>query len=259
VKLSIVTPSLNGRAYLARAADSILSQSGPFALEWIVVDGGSSDGSLDYLHSLRDDRLRLLAEPDRGQSHAINKGLALATGDVVAWLNTDDLYPPGALAAVAGALAQHPAARWLVGRCEIIDAAGRVIRRPVTRYKDRALARYGYRALLRENFISQPAVFWRRDFGRRTGELDESLHWTMDYDLWLRMARQSPPLRLERVLAQFRLHASSKTGRVDRRQFDEQYRVARRHAAGDRLSLVAHRLNVEKIVWAYRLMRLIGM
>ena len=258
MKLSIVTPCFNGRAYLAETAASVLSQSGPFTLEWLVLDGGSTDGSLDLLHSLHDSRLRLLSEPDRGQSHALNKGLALATGDVVAWLNTDDLYTPGALASVAEAFTASPSAQWLVGRCDIIGAAGGVIRRPVTRYKDRSLRRYSYKALLRENFISQPAVFWRRDFGRRVGPLDESLHWTMDYDLWLRMGREAPPLLLERVLAQFRLHAASKTGRVDRRQFDEQYAVACRYAGADRLSRWVHRFNVEKIVWAYRAMRAMG-
>ena len=259
MKLSIVTPSLNAGRYLAQTAASILSQSGPFDLEWLVVDGGSTDTTLDSLASLHDPRLRLVTEPDRGQSHAINKGLSLATGDVVAWLNADDLYTSGALAAVAGAFAQNPSAQWLVGRCEIVDAAGQVIRRSVTRYKERSLRRYSHRALLRENFISQPAVFWRRDFGRTVGPLDDSLHWTMDYDLWLRMARESPPLLLDRVLAAFRLHATSKTGRLDRRQFDEQYAVACRHAGPDRLTRWAHRLNVEKIVWAYRVMRVVGM
>jgi glycosyltransferase involved in cell wall biosynthesis len=258
VKLSVVTPCFNGRAYLPQTADSVLTQCGNFAAEWLVVDGGSTDGSLDFLRSLHDARLSVISEPDRGQSHAINKGLSRATGDVVAWLNTDDVYTPGALAAVAEAFAQHPQAQWLVGRCEIIDAAGRVVRRPVTRYKDRSLRRYSRRALLRENFISQPAVFWRREFGGRVGPLDESLHWTMDYDLWLRMAAASAPLLPDRVLARFRLHAASKTGRVDRRQFDEQYQVARRHAGPDRLSLWLHRFNVEKIVWAYKLLKALG-
>ena len=258
MKFSIVTPCFNARRFLDQTAASILSQSGPFALEWLVVDGGSTDGTLEDLRSVRDERLRLVSEADRGQSDAINKGLSGATGDVVAWLNADDLYCPGALAAVAGAFDQDPAAQWLVGRCEIIDAAGRVIRGGVTRYKERSLRRYTYRSLLRENFISQPAVFWRRDFGARVGPLDESLHYTMDYDLWLRMGRESPPLVLDRVLARFRLHGTSKTGRFSREQFDEQYRVACRHAGPDRTSRWVHRFNVEKIVWAYRVMRVLG-
>lgn len=262
MKLSIVTPSFNGLRFLDRAAGSILSQTGDFDLQWIVVDGGSTDGTLDYLRRLGDgdSRLRWVSEPDRGQSHAINKGLGLADGDVVAWLNADDEYAPGALAAVAHAFAANPGAHWLVGRCDVIDGAGRPIRPAVVRYKERSLCRYRYRGLLRENFISQPAVFWRAAFGREAGPLDESLHWTMDYDLWLRMGRRADPLLvLDRVLARFRLHPASKTGQVDRRQFDEQYAVACRYVGDDRVSRAIHRFNVEKIVWAYRVMRLLGM
>jgi glycosyltransferase involved in cell wall biosynthesis len=259
VKLSIVTPSFNGRRFLEETGRSILSQAGDFELEWVVVDGESTDGTVDLLRRFADDpRVRWTSESDRGQSHGINKGLAAASGDVVAWLNTDDLYTPGALAAVANAFERNPAAQWVAGRYEVIDAEGRVIRPSVARYKERFLRRYSYRALLRENFISQPAVFWRREFGRRVGPLDESLHYTMDYDLWLRMGREAPPLFLDRVLARFRLHESSKTGRVNREQFDEQYRVACRYVGADRTSRWVHRLNVEKIVWAYRVMRVLG-
>jgi glycosyltransferase involved in cell wall biosynthesis len=258
LKLSIVTPSYNGVRFLQRAADSILRQTGDVELEWIVVDGGSSDGTVDFLRSLNDPRVRWTSEPDRGQSDAINKGMSRATGDVVAWLNTDDVYTPGALAEVVGAFQSNPDARWLVGRYEVIDEQDRPIRSAVVRYKERSLRRYTYRALLRENFISQPAVFWRRDFGSEIGSLDESLHWTMDYDLWLRMGRVADPRFVDRVLARFRLHPQSKTGKVDRRQFDEQYAVAKRYFGDDRVSRIVHRFNVEKIVWAYRALRLLG-
>jgi glycosyltransferase involved in cell wall biosynthesis len=258
VKISIVTPSFNSLRYLAEAARSILSQDGPFQLEWVVVDGGSTDGTVHFLESLADPRLRWISEADRGQSNAVNKGREMAGGDVVGWLNADDVYTPGAVASVAAAFEREHSAQWLVGRCEIIGADGRVIRQRVTRYKDRSLRRYAYRALLRENFISQPAVFWRRAFGGRVGPLDESLHYTMDYDLWLRMGRGADPLLLDRVLAQFRLHETSKSGRVNRAQFDEQYRVACRYVGNDRVSRWVQRFNVEKIVWAYRLMRLVG-
>lgn len=258
MKFSIVTPSFNGLRYLEQTAASVLSQAGPLDLEWLVIDGGSADGTQDFLRSIKDERLRWVSEPDRGQAHAINKGLSTSAGDAVAWLNTDDLYAPGALAAVADAFDRNPAAQWLAGRCEIIGPDGSVLRPAVTRYKERSLRRYAYRALLRENFLSQPAVFWRRDFGFRVGPLDESLHYAMDYDLWLRMGRESPPLVLDRVLAQFRLHEASKSGRFNREQFDEQYRVAGRYFGNDRASRWAHRLNVEKIVWAYRALRLVG-
>jgi glycosyltransferase involved in cell wall biosynthesis len=263
VRISIVTPSFNQHGFLVRTAESVLSQRGKgeadFDVEWIVVDGGSTDGTVEFLRSLSDPRVRWVSESDRGQSHAINKGMSLTHGaHVVAWLNSDDLYAPGALAAVSEAFRDNPQAQWLVGHYAIIDESDRAIRSAVVRYKDRALNRYHFRKLLRENFISQPAVFWRRAFGEQVGPLDESLHWTMDYDLWLRMAQRSAPLILDQVLARFRLHGTSKSGQVDRRQFDEGYRVACRYVDGDWVSRLAHRANVEKIVWAYRAMRMVG-
>jgi glycosyltransferase involved in cell wall biosynthesis len=258
VKISVVTPSYNQCGYLRRTMGSILSQAGDFELEWVVVDGGSTDGTVDLLRSVTDPRVRWSSGRDGGQSQAINKGLDSINGDVVTWLNSDDLYMPGALAAVAEAFAMQPSVRWVVGRCDIIDAEDRVIRGGVTRYKNHLLRRFSYRSLLRQNCISQPAVFWRAEFGKRIGGPDESLHYTMDYDLWLRMARASEPLILDRVLAQFRIHDQSKSGQVNREQFDEQYRVAARFFNGDLRSRLAHRFHVEKIVWAYRLMRLLG-
>lgn len=261
MRLTIVTPTLDRRDYLARTGETVLSQAGPFELEWVVVDGGSTDGSVDWLaaQAAADPRVKFTSAADRGQSHAINMGMASATGDVVAWLNADDLYAPGALAAVAEAFASNPAVQWLVGRYEVIDAQDVPIRQSIVRYKWRRLSGgLSRRQLLRENVVPQPAVFWRREFSRRVGPIDESLHWTMDYDLWLRMAAQSTPLIVDRLLARFRHHEASKSGAFDRRQFDEGYAVARRHADGDGASLIAHRVNVEKIVWGYRVLRMLG-
>ncbi len=261
MKIWIVTPSFNQCDFLGQTLKSILTQEGPFELACRVVDGGSTDGTLDLLRSIADPRLSWTCQKDRGQADAINQGLAQAGSgpdDVVSWLNSDDVYTPGTLAAVATAFAGHPSARWLIGRCQIIDARGKVIRPGVTRYKDRSLRRYSRRALLRENFISQMSVFWRGDFGREAGPLDLGLHYTMDYDLWLRMATRSEPLVLDRVLGQFRFHAKRKSGRVNREQFDEEFRVAQRYFGVDWLSRWVHRFNIEKIVWAYRAMRVIG-
>jgi glycosyltransferase involved in cell wall biosynthesis len=260
MKISVVTPCLNQHSFLTRTARSILSQQGSFELEWIVVDGGSTDATFAFLKDTAavDPRLRFSSQPDRGQADALNRGFAQASGDVVAWLNSDDLYVPGALAQVAETFAGNSDIQWLIGRCQIIDADDRVIRAAVTRYKNRLLDRFSHRNLLRENCISQPAVFWRRTFGAEVGELDTSLHYAMDYDLWLRMAGKSDPLILRDTLASFRFHAQSKSGRVNREQFDEGFRVAQRYFNGDTSSQWAHRLHLEKIVWSYRVMRLLG-
>lgn len=259
MRVSIVTPSFNQANFLARTARSVLSQTGDFDLKWIVIDGGSGDGTVELLKSLNDPRLSWVSEKDRGQAHALNKGLQAVNGDVIGWLNSDDLYLPGAIATAVDALHRDPTAQWIVGSYQIIDESDNVIRPSVSRYKERALRKYRFRSLLRENFISQPAVFWRNEFGRRIGAVDESLHWTMDYDLWLRMGRACDPLIIPRPLAQFRLYDSSKSGKFDRRQFDEQYQVASRYFDGDRMSRFLHRVNVEKIVWVYRVMRMLRM
>jgi glycosyltransferase involved in cell wall biosynthesis len=256
--ISIITPSLSGGDYLRQCLDSILSQKGDFDLQCLVIDGGSTDGTIPLLKSITDPRLQWISEPDRGQTNAINKGLTMAKGDIVAWLNSDDLYAPDCLAIVAKAFEQSPSAQWLVGRCDIIDANGNIARPNVTEYKNRRLGSFSYKSLLRINFISQPAVFWRRSFGSSLGELDESLYWTMDYDLWLRMAQRCPPLVINQTLASFRVHGSSKSRGGYREQFAEGYRVACRYAGNDSLSRWLHRLNVEKIVWGYRALRAIG-
>lgn len=258
MKFTIVTPTLNCRQYLPLTLQSILSQQGDFSLQCLVIDGGSRDGTVEYLGQLGDERVRFISQADGGQAEAINRGMGMAEGEVVAWLNGDDLYVPGALEAVRRFFSARPEAQWLAGHCQIIDAEGKIIRQGVSSYKDRHLRYYSYRALLRENMICQPAVFWRRGFGGQIGPLDESLHYTMDYDLWLRMGLRARPAVMERILAQFRLYPTSKSGRVDRRQFYEQYEVARRYLGADWVGRVAHRVNIEKIVWAYRAMRWIG-
>jgi len=253
--LTILTPSLNNEAYLRQAIASVLSQELHGDLELIVIDGQSRDGTLSMLKSVGDPRLKWISEPDQGQAAAINKGLNMARGDVVTWLNCDDLYEPGALATVADSFEKDPDLQWLIGRCDIIDGGGRVIRQTITNYKNHLLDTFSLKSLLRMNMISQPAVFWRRDFGRSVGPLDERLHWTMDYDLWLRMARRCPPLILDKKLARFRVHEQSKSRGGHAPQFREGYRVARRYFGNDRASHLAHVLNVEKIVWGYRALR----
>src|ERR1700677_676941 len=190
MRFNILTPSFNQASFLRPAIDSVLEQQGNFELSLIVIDGGSTDGTVDLLQSTTDPRLQWTSRPDAGQADALNQGLARADGDVIGWLNSDDLYAPGALALVAKAFTENPAAGWLAGQCDIIDAGDQPIRPGVTRYKNRSLARYSYRRLLRENFLSQPAVFWRRESVQRVGPLDASLHHAMDYDLWLRLGQQ---------------------------------------------------------------------
>lgn len=252
MKLTIVTPSYNHAHFIERTIASVLDQGYP-DLEYIVVDGGSTDGTVDILSRYSAD-LIWTSEKDRGQSDAINKGLRRATGDVVAFLNSDDTYEPGALARVAGYFEQHPEVQWAYGKCRIVDEHDKEIRRPITWYKNLLLRRYSYRKLLAENFISQPATFWRRQLHNEVGYLNEDEHYVMDYEFWLRLGRRYPAGVIPGYLAAFRMYDASKSGSLSNPQFRDELRVAKAFSNGDRLPILLHRFNYRKIVWTYGLM-----
>ncbi len=235
----------------------MLSQQGDFELEYLVQDGGSTDGSVDLLRRYQD-RLRWRSEPDAGQADAVNRALRDATGDVVGWVNSDDLLRPGALARVAAAFRADPGLVWLHGGCDIVDEEDRIVRRWVSAYKARRCRAFSLRSLLVENFVSQMTVFWRRSAHREVGYLDASLRYTFDYDLWLRLARLGDPAYLPEPLAAFRWYRTSKSGAEFARQFEEDYRVFQRHAPGDRWLRLRKRLRTAEIVGTYHLLRALG-
>ncbi len=241
MKFSIITPSYNQGNFIARTLQSILAQKGDFDLELRVMDGGSSDGTLAVLRRHEDDpRLRWTSGPDQGQSDAINRGFEETDGDVIAWLNSDDLYEPGALQAVAEAYLRQPF-DWCFGNCRNIDEQDNEIRQVITRYKRKQSQRYSYSRLLRRDFVSQPATFFTRAAYDRLGEIDRTLHYAMDYDYWLRLGRESDPVFIDRTLASFRWHSQSKNGALYRRAAWETYQTARRHARpGERRDLLFH-------------------
>jgi glycosyltransferase involved in cell wall biosynthesis len=252
VKFTIVTPSYNHAHFIERTIDSVLTQDHP-DVEYIVMDGGSTDGTLEILQRYSNE-LTWRSEADRGQSDAINKGLRLATGDIVAFLNSDDMYEPGALAAVARFFAQNQATQWAYGKCRIVDEHDREIRKPITWYKNALLRRYSYRKLLAENFISQPATFWRRRLHDELGYLNEDEHYVMDYELWLRLGQRYPAGVIGDYLASFRMYDASKSGSLANPQFKDELRVAKAFSNGARIPIFLHRLNYYKIVGTYNLM-----
>ncbi|MFO7614514.1 MAG: glycosyltransferase family 2 protein [Bacteroidales bacterium] len=253
MKISVITPSYNQGGYIGQTVQSVLEQ-GMDDLEYIVVDGGSTDQTLEILKR-HGDRIKWVSEPDQGFADAINKGIAMASGEIIGWLNSDDLYLPGALNRVLDYFAAHPGCRWLYGRCIIIDKNGKERWKWITRYKNLSLKSFSHQKLLRENFISQPAVFFRKDLFTEAGPLDLSLKYAIDYDLWLRFSRISPAHVIDHDLAAFRRHGASKSETGYEKQFREQYEVAGRYG----LSLfnrIVHRFNVFKIVTSYRIIGL---
>lgn len=247
-RISIVTPSYNQADFIEDTILSVLEQSYP-DLEYIVMDGGSTDGTLDVLRKY-ESRLTWISQKDDGQAQAINAGLAKASGDVLAFLNADDTYLPGALLAVGEYFAAHPEAGWLTGKCRIVDQTGREFRRWIAAYKHFWLHTRSYAILQVLNYIAQPATFWRREVFARIGGLDESLQFTFDYDYWLRIGRHQRLHVLTGQLAAFRLYPSSKSGSRFEEQFVEELQVCRRHAPPFMVWL--HKLHTYGILGVYR-------
>ncbi len=256
IRISVVTPSYNQGKFIERTLESVLSQEGDFELEYLVQDGGSTDETLSILERYKG-RLRLVSGPDGGQSDAINRGFARATGEVVAWLNSDDVYLPGALDAAARALGPS-GARWCFGQCRVVDEDGRQIRRAISWYKNRLSRHYSLRQLLTKDFIPQPATFFRRDLLEEAGPLDPAYSYAMDYELWLRFARLAEPVFIPRDLASFRWHGASKSSGGYGKAAWEAFAAARSHAMpSERIALAEHFLHVLSLVAGYRLLALL--
>ncbi len=232
-RVTVITPCFNSAATLPTLLDSVDAQAadaarGLFELEHIVMDGGSTDGTLALLASRSRPWRTVVSEPDRGPADAINKGFARAGGDYIAWLNADDAYAPGALARSVAALQRRPRASFSFGRCPIIDAGCAEIRRPITRFKELFFP-FPYRWVLQTlNFVSQPATLFRRSALEKAGPLRTDLHAAWDYDLLLRLRRQGPCVRVpgRAPVAYFRWTPGSISGSGFRRQFDEELALA---------------------------------
>lgn len=188
--------------FIGDTIQSVLSQDYP-SIEYTVMDGGSTDATPDILASYAD-RLAYTSRPDNGAAHAIRTGFARSSGDILAFLNADDVYFPGAVTAAVQAFEQNPDAAVVYGDALWIDASGNPIANYPTRDFDAA-------SLVRECYICQPAAFFLRAAYEAVGGMDPSLHFTYDYDLWLRLARRSSFVHQARMLAKSRMHRGNKT------------------------------------------------
>ena len=247
MKISIITTNYNTSKYLEKTILSVLNQKGDFDLEYIITDGGSTDGSLEIIKQYKN-RIKYISEKDKGQSDGINKGLRMATGDVVAFLNADDIYTEGTLNKVAKYFKKNPDCMWLTGYCKIIDENGKEIRKYITEYKNSKLRRFSFNQLLIEDSISQPATFWKRELLDEFGYLDESLHFAMDQDLWARFAKKYRLHLLKDYLSEFRFTSDTKTGSSIERTLKESKLVAQRYTHNEWILFRQGISNLKRIV-----------
>lgn len=251
--VSVITPSFNSARYIAETMRTVAEQRTPsLRVEHIVMDGGSTDETAEVVARYAHPDTRFVSNPDGGPADALNKGFALASGDYVCWLNSDDFYYPGALERAVATLEAKPNKAFCFGHCPIVDENGREIRRGVTFFKE-----FWYpiscRPIIRTlNYISQPAMLIRRSALDKAGFLRTDLHAAWDYDLTLRLWRQGGALRLGRpAMACFRWTPHSISGRGFERQFAEELSIAIEDAGRFAPSAIIHRFVSRGIVFCY--------
>lgn len=203
-KISIVTPSFNQGKYLEKTILSVIEQDYP-NLEYIIIDGGSTDNSVEIIKKYEKHLAYWVSEPDQGQSHAINKGFRLATGEIFGWLNSDDWYHPGALQAVACAFAANPDAGAVVGASEMVAETGQVM--PVASFP---VTRESFCHWI-ERYFMQPSCFFSQRAWALCGPLDETLHLVMDLDLWFNISDKFNFVTIENMLSHCFVHSDAKT------------------------------------------------
>lgn len=216
-KISVVTPSFNQGRFIEETIKSVISQEGDFFLEYIIMDGGSTDETVEvikkyerllekgeYPVKCRGVRLIWKSEKDKGQAHAVNKGFALATGDFLGWVNSDDTYMPEAISKALEYFKKHEAVMMVYGEGYYVDERGEIIER----YKTEP---FDYQRLAEHCFVCQPSAFLRRRVLDEVGYLDEGLHFCMDYEYWIRIGKDSKVGYLREYLATSRLHSDAKT------------------------------------------------
>ena len=245
--VSIVTPSFNQARYLDATIQSVLSQDYPH-IEYMIVDGGSNDGTVDVIKKYQSKLAWWVSEKDKGQTDAINKGFARASGEILAWLNSDDTYEPGAVSAAVRYLQEHPQVGMVYADCNFINETGRVIGKFGSAQTSYRLLRQGY------SHIPQQTMFFRADLWKQVGPLDPSFYFAMDYDLWTRIAARSEIRYVPQTLANFRLHTSGKTILADDRCWPEMIRVHYRDG-GSFFSVIVAKYYIRKLVapiWIWR-------
>jgi len=242
-KVSIITPSYNQGRFLEASILSVLEQDYP-NLEYIVVDGGSKDESVEIIKKYQERLSWWVSEKDKGHADALNKGFSHATGEILAWLNSDDIYFPSAVSEAVSILTGQQNVGMVYGDADLIDDAGATMGQFASRQTS-------YRQMLRGSVhIPQATTFFRADLWRQVGPLDLSLFFSFDYDLWVKFAKTSEILYVPKRWAQFRIHEAGKTIVNDDRCYPDMLRVLEREG-GSWFSMLRLRMYVRKIMYSW--------
>lgn len=246
--VSIITPSYNQGRFLEQTIQSVLSQDYP-NLEYIIVDGCSTDGSVEIIQHYASQLSWWVSEPDQGQTDAINKGFAHANGEILAWINSDDTYLPGAVSKAVTFLISHPEAALVYADANLIDEQGSVLGRFPAQQTSLIKLLHGS-----VHIPQQTTFFWAR-LWRRVGPLDPTFQFAMDYDLWVRLAKLAPLVYTPQLWANFRLHGEGKSETMDNRCYPEMIRIYQREG-GSPISWLAVRWFFRRILYAWLPLRL---
>ncbi len=241
--VSIVTPSFNQAEFLEETICSVLNQDYQ-NLEYIIVDGGSQDESLEIINKYASRLAYWVSETDNGQTDAINKGFSKASGAILAWLNSDDTYLPGAISEAVEFLESHPEIGMVYGDANLINIDGEVIGKFPARQTDNRRLMRGY------VHIPQQTTFFRTQIWRKVGPLDPSFYFAMDYDLWVRISQQTPIQHFPRLWANFRLHGEAKSIEADDRCWPEMVRVHRREG-GRKFSWLSFKAAIRPLIYGW--------
>ena len=249
-------PCFNAANYITKAITSVLSQNYP-NLQLYVKDGGSTDKTVTIIKSFSKKypgRVVFDSNKDNGQADAINIGIKKSKGDIIGYLNADDVLKPESLFIVAKHFQQNPDIKWLVGRSDIIDEKDNVIRKLITQYKNLWLSLYSYKTLLVINYIPQMSVFWKRDVIKSVGLFDPAQYYVMDYEYWLRLGKKYQPKVIPEYLSSFRIISTSKSSTGFKKQFEDEYNAAKKHT-NNKLLLNLHKFHIKMITSIYTLIQ----
>ena len=243
-KVSIITPSYNQGHYIEATIRSVLAQDYP-NIEYIVIDGGSKDDSVEIIRRYAERMTYWVSEKDKGHADALNKGFGRATGEILAWLNSDDIYHPGVVSEAVAYLKEHPQVGMVYADANLTDQQGAVIGKFAARQTS-------YQAMLRGSVhIPQATTFWRADVWRQVGPLDLSLFFSFDYDLWVKIAKVSEIKYLPRLWADFRMHDLGKSVKNDDVCYPDMIRVADRELGYNPLAPLRVRAVARKLFYAW--------